>query len=272
MERLGHNPPQFADPSLQFHDSECYLDNRFIPCVQNSNNKLVFENLGDANDYCMIGSGIEGHTPEGQFIPVGDPFHMDAGEIVEFTVRLHFNVDYWEETEQINMFFYAGYCVNPPPDDPSCTSMYIQDTITFATEVYVEDTVDCTVYTNQTDCLNAGCHWCNNQCQNTPCAGACETYQTEAECQMAGCYWYQKYIWENPSCHTQTQNMLMDYLPFIILGGGLAAVGVALAVRKKAPMPRPMYYGPPPKKKTKKKGKRKKRAPIPYYPPYPYYG
>jgi hypothetical protein len=49
--------------------------------------------------------------------------------------------------------------------------------------------------------------------------GTCEDILTQSEC-IFPCHWYAKYFWEDPSCHTQEQNAIMDYLPFILIGAG----------------------------------------------------
>lgn len=117
--------------------------------------------------------------------------------------------------------------------------------------------IPCDQYTNQSDCENAGCYWCDGACQQTPCGIVCSDYTTQTECEAANCYWYNDachstpspdecegitteteciaagchwYAYPNPfgtpSCHSK--EMLMAYLPFIIAGVGgviiLAAV------------------------------------------------
>lgn len=73
--------------------------------------------------------------------------------------------------------------------------------------------------------------------------GNCEDYTNRTDCENAGCYWYQKYLWEDPKCYSAEQNMMMDYLPFIIAGvGGLVIV---MALMSRSPATQPMYYPPP---------------------------
>lgn len=226
---LGHKPPKFADPVLEFHDSECYLAPQFIPCIENSDSYLEVENTGDANEYCMLGVAIEGHTPQGEYMPIGDPFPMEAGETKGFQIIIHFSEEYWTETETITLHFYAGFCADPPPP---CTQMYITDTVTLQTEIYVENGV----------------------------AEACEDILLQADCIAANCHWYAKYIWEEPSCHEAEQNMIMDYLPFILAGAG-GVIILAAVLSKSAPTYPPMPYYPPPPQYAYP-------TPKPTYPPY----
>lgn len=46
-------------------------------------------------------------------------------------------------------------------------------------------TTPCSDYTNQTDCINAGCYWCDGQCQSTPCEGEVYLYKA-ITCATAG--------------------------------------------------------------------------------------
>lgn len=117
------------------------------------------------------------------------------------------------------------------------------------------EVLNCGDYTNQTDCEAAGCYWCDGICQSQECGVPpvipCDSYKTESTCKAAtGCFWYQKYFWEEPKCHDVEQNMIMDYLPFIIAGVGGTIILAALVMRP-APAPAPAPAYPP-------------------YPPYPY--
>lgn len=90
----------------------------------------------------------------------------------------------------------------------------------------------CEDYTNSTDCVNAGCYWWSNgTCHSSPePSGDCESYTTQSACIGAGCFWYQKYLWEPAKCHSAQQNMMMDYLPYIVIGvGGLLFLGLLLS-------------------------------------------
>jgi len=62
---------------------------------------------------------------------------------------------------------------------------------------------------------------------------ACEDHTTQSECIAANCFWYAKYFWEEPSCHDVAQDMLMAYLPFILLGTGATFVAAALVLKPK---------------------------------------
>ena len=104
---------------------------------------------------------------------------------------------------------------------------------------------NCEDYTNQTDCENAGCYWwsdgtCHSTSETPP--QKCEEYTNQTGCLAAGCYWYKKYLWESEKCHSAEQNMMMDYLPFIIAGVGGTIVILALLTKERAPAP---YYPPP---------------------------
>jgi len=62
----------------------------------------------------------------------------------------------------------------------------------------------------------------------------CEDYLTRTQCLSNNCYWYAKYPWENVSCHGQQQDIIMDYLPLIIVGiGGIVIAAAVLTGRKK---------------------------------------
>lgn len=178
-----------------------------------------------------------------------------------------------------NCYWYDGSCHTDPPPPP-CSS-YINQYSCEAADCYWwpdnkchSDPYDptCSDHTNQSDCENAGCKWWNGACHisdptkcsdlnnSIDCLGYnCYWYDSachsdpngngdcaglsEADCKATtGCYWYQKYFWEEPSCHSEEQNMLMDYLPFIIAGvGGVALIVIVLSKRK----PAPQYYPPP---------------------------
>jgi hypothetical protein len=147
------------------------------------------------------------------------------------------------------------------------------------------DPPTCSSYTSQTTCQAAGCYWCNGVCQAAPCGTDCSTYVTNPQCIAAGCkwcsdgtcksdcgggtncediklkaqctspcFWYQKYFWESEKCHSNEQNIIVDYLP-IIIGGvvAVAVVGVLITVLSKRKQPQ--YYPQP-------------QYPPPYQPPY----
>jgi len=250
----GFGQPRFGDPNIQFIDANCSCPAQFIPCTWNDQIFLKITNNGEASDQCQLGAMITGHTPSGQFIPVGDPFSMNAGESKDVQISIHFNEDYWTQTEDIELIFVIGYWINE-------TQIQVTDSISFNPQIYVPG-MGCSDYTNQIDCVNAQCYWwsdgtCHDTAENGNGNGACEDYTTQASCAAAGCYWYAKYFWDAPSCHTAEQNMMMDYLPFIIAGVGGAIIIVALVTRgAPTPTPAPVPYYPPP------------RYPPPKY-PYP---
>jgi len=231
----GFEQPRFGDPNIQFIDAECSCPSQFIPCTWNDV-FLKITNSGDASDVVQIGAIITGHTPPGSFMPVGDPFHMDSGQSLNVQVSLHFNPDYWNETEDIELIFVVGHWINE-------TQIQVTDSIPFNTQVYVPD-LTCSDYTNQIDCVNAQCYWWSDgTCHSTPengNGGPCEG-RNQAQC-TPPCYWYKKYLWEDEKCHDKEQNMMMDYLPFIIAGVGGAIILVAIVTR-----PKPAPYYPPPK-------------------------
>lgn len=106
----------------------------------------------------------------------------------------------------------------------------------------------CSDYTNQTDCQNAGCYWWSDgTCNSTPEGGGnCADFTTQSTCEANNCFWYQKYFWEEPSCHDKEQDMMMDYLPFMLAGGGALLLIIALASSGSSqpqyvPMPMPQY-------------------------------
>ena len=106
------------------------------------------------------------------------------------------------------------------------------------------DPAPCSSHTTQSNCVNAGCYWYDNSCHDSPPTEPtdCSQYTTQATCEAAGCHWYQKYFWEQPSCHDKEQDMIMDYLPFILVGAGGVILIAALAMGRK----KPQYYAPPP--------------------------
>ena len=112
------------------------------------------------------------------------------------------------------------------------------------------DGVVCSDYVTQTECTAAGCYWwSDNTCHSTPESAICSSYTTQAGCLAAGCFWYKKYFWEEAKCHDAEQNMMMDYLPFIIAGAGGIIIVAALVLKEKpavAPTPYlPLKYPPP---------------------------
>ena len=233
---LGRPPSRLGDPNIQFADAQCSCPSQFIPCTWNDQIFLRISNIGDASDECQLGAQITGHTAPNEFIPIGDRFSMGAGETLDVQIQIHFNEDYWTQTEDIELIFVTGFWINE-------TQIQVTDTIAFDTQVYVPGTT-CADYTNQIDCVNAQCYWCNGVCQDTPCGNGmpCED-RNQVEC-TPPCHWYAKYFWEAPSCHTAEQNMMMDYLPFIIVGVGGAILIVALVTKPKPPAP-PHYPSPP---------------------------
>ena len=234
----GFVTPQFADPNIQFIDAECSCPPQFIPCTWNDQTFLKITNNGAASDQCQLGVMITGHTSPGQFIQIGDPFSMGAGESKNAQISIHFDEDYWTQTEDIELIFVVGFWINE-------TQIQVTDSIPFNTQVYVPD-ITCSDYTNQIDCVNAQCYWWSDgTCHSTQENGngvKCEDYASEPTCKAAGCFWYKKYLWEEEKCHTAEQNMMMDYLPFIIAGVGGAIIIVALVTRAPAPAP---HYPPP---------------------------
>lgn len=103
---------------------------------------------------------------------------------------------------------------------------------------------------NLYECLNG--QWVNRGYSSDCYVGECEGL-TASECLVTpGCHWYKKYFWEDYKCHSTEQNMLMDYLPFILAGVGGVAV-IAILMRRRAPAPAyypPPYYYPSPKEKV----------------------
>lgn len=127
------------------------------------------------------------------------------------------------------------------------------DTLFFTWTKTITPPPNCEDYTNVTDCVNAGCYWWSDgTCHSTQENGeeACEDFETETSCLTAGCYWYKKYLWEDEKCHGKEQNMMMDYMPFILIGSAGVLLLVALAT-KTTPSPQymPVYY--PPKQNNK---------------------
>lgn len=105
---------------------------------------------------------------------------------------------------------------------------------------------NCEDYTNQSACLNAGCYWWSDgTCHSTSETQNCEDYTNQTACLAANCHWYKKYLWESEKCYGAEQNMMMDYLPFIIAGVGGTIIVLALLTR--APAPAPAYYPTPPR-------------------------
>jgi len=96
----------------------------------------------------------------------------------------------------------------------------------------------CEQLNNQADCSRYECYWYDESCHSTPQNGnggdgyVCETYGNKSSCETAGCNWYKKYLWSPEGCHTSEQNMVMDYLPFILAGVG-GIILIALASRKR---------------------------------------
>lgn len=236
IQHVRSDNPIYADPNVIFN--ECFLDAQYFPCVENSNSQLSITNQGDASDIVMIAAQILGHQETPSVIPVdgSDTFHMDAGQTIQLTLTMHLSEEYWEETQNISIKFFVGWKI-------SDTEMHVTDTITLDTQVYVEPTA-CEDYTTQAECQDADCYWWSDgTCHDTeengngvPCEG-----RSQSEC-TAPCHWYQKYFWEDEKCHSAEQNMLMDYLPFIIVGVGGAVIIAALVMRK----PAPAHYPPPP--------------------------
>jgi hypothetical protein len=108
--------------------------------------------------------------------------------------------------------------------------------------------IDCDTFDNKDECEINDCNWCGDEetgyCQTDECVTkVCEDILTQSEC-TTPCHWYQKYFWAPPSCHTQEQNAIMDYLPFIILGVGGAMVAASFLTRPK-PMYRPRHRKKP---------------------------
>lgn len=104
----------------------------------------------------------------------------------------------------------------------------------------------CKDYTTQSECEVAKCYWWSDgTCHSTEEGVVCSDYTTQATC-PTGCFWYKKYFWEEEKCHDTEQNMMMDYLPFILVGAGATLIIVALVAKKPAPIPYPR-----PKPKTK---------------------
>lgn len=218
IQHVGYQTPRYADPNIQFNDADTHLAAEYIPCQENSDAILSITNQGDATDIAMIALQIMGHMDNPGVIPVnGSPtFHMDAGETMNLRLNMHFNEDYWKETEDLTIRFYAGWKV-------SDTQMNVTDTITLYTTVVV----------------NGG-----NGNGNGNGDKRCEEYTNAQDCYDAGCYWYAKHFWEAPSCHTNPQNMLMDNLPIILLGvGGAVMVGAVYYITRKEDKYRQRYPG-----------------------------
>ncbi|MEM5793749.1 MAG: hypothetical protein QXS48_04235 [Candidatus Aenigmatarchaeota archaeon] len=47
----------------------------------------------------------------------------------------------------------------------------------------------CSVFSNSSSCLNAGCYWCNGICQQFACARDCSVFLSPSLCLNAGCEW-----------------------------------------------------------------------------------
>lgn len=162
------------------------------------------------------------------------------------------------ECESNNCFWYNGSCHDMLP---SCGELNNQtDCLRYG--CYWYDGVchstpppTCEDYTTQATCNAAGCYWwTDNTCHSTPQNGnGCETYTEQSTCEAAGCYWYQKYFWENPKCHSNTQNMIMDYLPFILIGtGGVIILSALIAGPARTPRHYPSpEHRPQPRSKPK---------------------
>jgi hypothetical protein len=75
--------------------------------------------------------------------------------------------------------------------------------------------------------------WTDQNVNPACSANICEG-KTETEC-VSPCFWYQKYFWEEPSCHNTEQNIIMDYLPFMIMGAGAVIfIGAIFLTSKKS--------------------------------------
>ena len=135
-------------------------------------------------------------------------------------------------------------------DCPACTEGDIE---------ILEYCPDGTTIKRERICENGIWVYYNYDCPNGNGNGDCEGL-SETECKTTtGCFWYQKYLWEEPKCHGTEQNMMMDYLPFIAVGGGGLLLLLALVLpSKSAAYHPPSYYPPPPSY----------YPPPPSYPPY----
>jgi len=129
----------------------------------------------------------------------------------------------------------------------SNTSGYYDDE-TDCYNVPYEETFECRTYDNdEVACLSHsadGCYWWSDgtcrSYEEPEEPTNCSIYTNQTDCETADCHWY---AYPNPfgapSCHSK--DMIMAYLPFIIAGVGGIILIAALASRSK-----PVYYYHPP--------------------------
>ena len=192
---LGQTTPQFADPDIKF--GNFIFPSQFIPCTEKVTSVDIINN-GDAHAQCIMAYSIAGHTQEGTVIPLSDPFPLAAGETITGEITSHFTPEYWTQTENILITFYLGFLID-------AETMSITDSKEFSTEIYVEG-------------------------GNGPVV-KCEDNLIQSAC-VYPCHWYQKFLWEDEKCHTNEQDMLIDYLPFIAAGVGGVVIIIAIASKR----------------------------------------
>lgn len=82
----------------------------------------------------------------------------------------------------------------------------------------------CSNLNNENDCQRYGCYWYNGTCHSNPPPIACDLYTTQYACEQMECYWY------DGACHGSPP--ITEYLPWILIGCGIAVMVVAVAIPK----------------------------------------
>ena len=100
-----------------------------------------------------------------------------------------------------------------------------------------DEPIPCSSYTNQTDCLNAGCYWWSDgTCNSSPEPQLqCSDYTNQTDCLNAGCYW-----WSDGTCRDYAEPVNGDewwknpavWIP-IAIGAGCALIALVLWKKKK---------------------------------------
>lgn len=230
----------------------------------------ICQNFGNAN-FCCVNSGLSWYyTVEGtNYSETGATAQivsrLASGLITSLTMTTPANGTFTQT--QLNNANGSTVTLqdaqiitlhDEPTEDQWCYSSIVCEQIADMTECIVSNCYwyngschsqppACSDITTEIECLNADCYWCDGQCQSDPCEVVCSDYTNQPDCEANDCFWYQKYIWEEPNCHSEEQNMMMDYLPFIIAGAGGVLLLAVILSRRSAPQyyPPPMYYPPP---------------------------
>lgn len=124
--------------------------------------------------------------------------------------------------------WYDGACHSKPPCDQHTSQSVCEAAgCRWWNNACHDAAPTCGELNNQSDCERYGCSWYDGSCHS---AIVCEDILTQTECETAKCYWY------DGSCHSSPSppppSDWMQYLPLILVGGGITLIVVSYAIPK----------------------------------------